>query len=108
MRVKIPRLFAEDHDIGRQLPSGDWLDANNRYMTYFCSREELEGWLEDAKFYADLDHWKLGGPDWYRDGGREICISAKRALPHIRAAILTLEATQKHDRQPNPLNHTNE
>ena len=87
MRVKIPRLFAEDHDINRELPSGLWLDANDRYMTYYCNPVELQAWLEDALFYADLDHWKLAGPDWYREGGRAICASAKRALPHIRAAI---------------------
>jgi len=86
MIVKIPRVFAEDHEITRDIPSGKRLDENSRYVIYDADQRELDEWLNDAIFYADRDHWS--GEYWYRhEGGRSICRSAERAVPLIEKAL---------------------
>ena len=86
MIVKIPRLFAEDHDIGRDLPSGKCLDVNNHYMTYDANQDELEEWLDDAKFYANVDYWRSA-----TDGNHHYLLplikSAQRAVPRIEKVL---------------------
>ena len=86
MIVKIPRLFAEDHDNSRELPSGKRLDVNSHYVTYDADQEELEEWLNDAQFYADVDYWRAA-----TDGNHHYLLptikSAQRAVPRIKKVL---------------------
>ena len=86
--VRIPRLFAEDHEAARELPSGDRVNVNKRYITYKANNTELVEWLDDARFYADEKYWRDASEF---DEIKSIVNSAKRAVPNIVKAMIALE-----------------
>ena len=59
-QIEIPSLFAEDHSLYRDIPSGDLIKEGKLLWTFRCNEEELAEWISDAEFYSDWEHWKMG------------------------------------------------
>jgi len=59
-QIEIPSLFAEDHSLYRDIPSGDLIKEGKLLWTFRCNEEELAEWISDAEFYSDREHWKMG------------------------------------------------
>lgn len=81
MIIKIPQKFAWDHSMERLLPSGQLIEWTARFGVFDVDKLDLQSWKESAEYYADLDRWK--NEDWFKNGGRAICLSAKAALKRI-------------------------
>ena len=56
--IEIPSLFAEDHSLYRDIPSGDLIKEGKLLWTFRCNEEELAEWFNDARFYSDRENWK--------------------------------------------------
>ena len=48
--VMIPRLFAEDHE-SRDCETGTVLKRTSHFVTFSCTKDELEEWESDADYY---------------------------------------------------------
>ena len=59
-QIEIPSLFAEDHTIYRDIWGGDLIKEGKLLWTFRCNEEELAEWFNDARFYSDREHWKMG------------------------------------------------
>ena len=65
-QIEIPSLFAEDHSLYRDIPSGDLIKEGTLLWTFRCNEEELAEWINDAEFYSDRENWKgaMGSEDY--------------------------------------------
>jgi hypothetical protein len=79
--IDIPSLFAEDHSIYRDIWGGELLKQGKNLWRFRCNEEELAEWLNDAEFYSDREHWKMGmGSEEYAE-----------LLPIIKSAERTVK-----------------
>ena len=61
--VDVPRYFAEDHMITRDLPSGELLKQGPRLWRFACTIDDLKEWLSDADYYWDCASEGWSNPD---------------------------------------------
>ncbi len=61
--LDVPPVFAEDHDVARCLPTGEFIGIRGGHWRYSCTMEELEEWLSDAEYYSDCtaEGWDFPG-----------------------------------------------
>ncbi len=79
--LKLPVLFAQDH-IARDLPHGEVLSENNRYVTVRVTTQAvIDEWLGDADYYSN---WRQFSEDW--ETRHSMARSAKRCIEIIKEA----------------------
>ena len=58
-QIEIPSVFAFDHTMHRDIWGGDLIKEGKLRWTFRCNEDELAGWIDDAEFYSDRNHWKM-------------------------------------------------
>ena len=92
-QISLPAIFAADH-CSRELPSGDLVKENKRFLTFDCTEDQLQDWLSDAYFYSNIE-WMSGDTGQFSS----LQQSARSTFSRIRKVLSDIEELRELQEQ---------